>query len=96
LDRAVHTCEKHKTIRHKDGIYVDGDITTSGIESTFSVLKRGIIGAWHWVSAKHLAAYLDQMTLRFNNWKNPSLFRDTLLKLLSALVLEYKELTAAA
>jgi transposase-like protein len=95
LDRTGHTCEKHRTIRHKDGIYVDGDITTNGIESAFSLLKRGIIGSWHRVSAKHLAAYLDEMTFRFNNRKNPYLFRDTMLKLLSAPVLEYKELTAA-
>jgi transposase-like protein len=95
LDQTGHTCEKHKTIRHKDGIYVDGDITTNGIESAFSLLKRGIIGTRHRVSAKHLAAYLDEMTFRFNNRKNPYLFRDTLLKLLSAPTLEYKELTAA-
>jgi hypothetical protein len=77
-------------------IYVDGDITTNGIESAFSLLKRGIIGSWHKVSAKHLAAYLDEMTFRFNNRDNPYLFRDTLTKLIEAPVLEYKKLTAAA
>ena len=30
-----------------------------------STLKRGIIGSWHKVSAKHLSAYLDEMTFRF-------------------------------
>jgi transposase-like protein len=85
---------KRKTIKHKDG-YVDGDITTNGIESAFSLLKRGIIGSWHKVSAKHLSAYLDEMTFRFNNRDNPFLFRDTLLKLIDAPVLEYKKLTAA-
>jgi hypothetical protein len=59
------------------------------------LLKRGIIGTWHKVSAKHLAAYLDEMTFRFNNRNNPYLFRDTLLKLLEAPVLEYRKLTAA-
>jgi transposase-like protein len=86
---------EHKTVNHSAGVYVDGDITTNGIESAFSLLKRGIIESWHKVSAKHLAAYLDEMTFRFNNRKNPYLFRDTLLKLLSAPVLEYKELTSA-
>ena len=86
---------KHKTINHSAGIYVDGDITTNGIESAFSLLKRGIIGSWHKVSAKHLSAYLDEMTFRFNNRANPYLFRDTLMKLLEADVLEYKKLTAA-
>jgi transposase-like protein len=87
------TC--HLTVNHHDGVYVDGDITTNGIESAFSLLKRGIIGSWHKVSAKHLPAYLDEMTFRFNNRSNPFLFRDTLMKLIDAPVLEYKKLTAA-
>ena len=95
LDRAGHSRDKHKTVKHKAGVYVDGDITTNGIESAFSLLKRGIIGSWHKVSAKHLPAYLDEMTFRFNNRSNPYLFRDTLLKLIEAPVLEYKKLTAA-
>jgi len=57
---------EHKTVNHFDGIYVDGDITTNGIESAFSLLKRGIVGSWHKVSAKHLPAYLEEMTFRFN------------------------------
>jgi transposase-like protein len=87
------TC--HLTVNHRDGVYVDGDITTNGIESAFSLLKRGIIGSWHKVSAKHLPAYLDEMTFRFNNRSNPFLFRDTMIKLIEAPTLEYKKLTAA-
>jgi transposase-like protein len=86
---------KHKTINHGNGVYVDGDITTNGIESAFSLLKRGIVGSWHKLSAKHLSAYLDEMTFRFNNRDNPYLFRDTMMKLIEAPVLEYKKLTAA-
>ena len=59
-------------------------------------LKRGIVGTWHRISAKHLQAYLDEMCFRFDNRKNPYLFRDTLLKLLQAEHLEYKELIATA
>ncbi len=95
IEAGIHG-RKHETIRHKDGVYVDGDITTNGIESAFSLLKRGIVGSWHKVSAKHLPAYLDEMTFRFNNRHNPYLFRDTLIKLIEAPVLEYKKLTAAA
>jgi hypothetical protein len=36
------------------------------------------------------------MTWRFNNRKNNSLFRDTLIRLVRAEKLEYKELTKAA
>lgn len=95
IAKAGVLCE-HKTIKHKDGIYAIGDLHTNTIESAFSLLKRGIIGSWHKVSAKHLTAYLNEMTFRFNNRANPFLFRDTLLKLLEAPVLEYKKLTAAA
>jgi transposase-like protein len=86
---------EHKTVCHRDGVYVDGDVYTNGIESAFSLLKRGIVGTWHRVSAKHLQAYLNEMCFRFDNRKNPYLFRDTLLKLLKAEHLEYKELVAA-
>ncbi|MFL6437041.1 MAG: IS1595 family transposase [Terriglobales bacterium] len=85
---------RHKTIRHKDHVYVDGDIHTNTVESAFSLLKRGIIGTWHRISAKHLEAYLNEMCFRFNNRKNPYLFRDTLLKMIESENIEYKELTA--
>ncbi len=88
--------ERHKTICLSNGIYVDGDITTNGIESAFSLLKRGIIGSWHKVSAKHVSAYLDEMRFRINNRSNPFLFRDTLIKLVEAPALEYKKLTRSA
>jgi transposase-like protein len=95
IEAGIHG-RKHETINHSAGVYVDGDVTTNGIESAFSLLKRGIIGSWHKVSAKHLPAYLDEMTFRFNNRNNPYLFRDTMMKLVEAPVLEYKKLTAAA
>jgi hypothetical protein len=72
-----------------------GDIHTNTVESAFSLLKRGIMRTWHEVSVKHLPAYLDEMTFRFNNRKNPFLFRDTIMKLIESPNLEYKKLTAA-
>src|SRR5579864_1060269 len=85
---------EHKRIRHKDKIYVDGDIHTNTVESAFSLLKRGIIGTWHRLSAKHLEAYLNEMCFRFNNRDNPFLFRDTLKRMLNSDNLEFKNLTA--
>jgi len=96
LDQAGMPKDKHKKILHRDRVYVDGDIYTNSVESAFSLLKRGIMGTWHRISAKHLQAYLDEMTWRFDNRKNPFLFRDTMLKLIASDNLEYKELTAAA
>ena len=85
---------RHKTIQHRKRIYVDGDIHTNTVENAFSLLKRGLMGTWHKVSPKHLPAYLDEMCFRFNNRKNPYLFRDTILKLISSPNIEYKKLTA--
>jgi len=85
--------EKHKTINHSKQ-YAHGDVHTNTVESAFSLLKRGIVGTWHKVSAKHLPAYLDEMCFRFNNRKNRFLFRDTMLKLIDSPNLEYKQLTA--
>ncbi len=58
------------------------------------MLKRGIIGTWHRVSAKHLPAYLDEMAWRFNNRKDPFLFRDTIERMLNADNLEFKVLVS--
>jgi transposase-like protein len=85
---------KHKTINHSKGVYVQGDVYTNTVENAFSLLKRGVIGSWHKISAKHLPAYLDEMTFRFNNRKNPYLFRDTMLKLIASPNVEYRTLVA--
>jgi transposase-like protein len=83
----------HRTVNHTRE-YAHGDVHTNTVESAFSLLKRGIVGTWHKVSAKHLPSYLDEMCFRFNNRKNPFLFRDTMLKLIDSPNLEYKQLTA--
>jgi len=84
---------RHETINHGAEEWVRGDIHTNGIESVWSLLKRSIIGSYHKVSHKHLDAYLDELEHRFNNRNNKFLFRDTLLKLIKADGLTYRELT---
>jgi transposase-like protein len=95
---AQHKAE-HKSVNHSAKEYVRYEnglcVTTNAIESAFSLFKRGVVGTWHKVSVKHLPAYLQEMTFRFNNRKNKFLFRDTLMQMLKAEALEYKELTAA-
>lgn len=87
---------KHQTVNHWKKEYVrrGTDIHTNTIESAFSLLKRGIVGSWHKVSAKHLPAYLDEMTFRFNRRKNPNLFLDTLRHMVTAPALTFEKLTA--
>jgi len=86
--------DRHKTIKHKAKIYVDGGIHTNTVESAFSLLKRGIVGTWHRISAKHLQAYLSEMEFRFNRRKNSDLFIDTLRHMITAPVLGFEKLTA--
>ncbi|MGO9641298.1 MAG: IS1595 family transposase [Candidatus Acidiferrales bacterium] len=82
----------HKTINHSRE-YVSGLVHTNTVESAFSLLKRGIMGTWHNISAKHLPAYLNEMTFRFNRRANSDLFVDTLRHMVTAPVLTFKKLT---
>lgn len=83
---------KHKTIKHSAGEYVMGDIHTNTVENAFSLLKRGIVGSWHKVSAKHLSRYLAEMEFRFNRRKNRDLFTETLRHMVTADPLSFAEL----
>ena len=93
IEAGIHG-SRHNTIKHKDRVYVQGDIHTNTVESAFSLLKRGIIGSWHKVSAKHLAAYLEEMTFRFNRRNKSDLFLDTLRHMVTADPVTFEQLTA--
>jgi transposase-like protein len=83
---------RHKTINHSSRVYVQGDVHTNTVESAFSLLKRGIVGTWHSISAKHLQAYLDEMTFRFDRRKRPDLWLDTLRHMVTADPLTFENL----
>jgi len=89
---------EHKTVNHSAKEYARYEngacITTNTVESAFSLLKRGIMGTWHKISAKHLQSYLDEMTFRFDRRKNPDLFIDTLRHMITADPLTFERLTA--
>jgi len=60
-DRVVHS-RKQYTKRNPDG-------SMAGVnycESFFSLLKRGIVGAWHHVSREHLTKYANEFAFRWN------------------------------
>ena len=56
----------HETINHSYE-YARGDIHTNTIESFWAILKRGIMGQFHWVSKKYLNNYIDEFCYRYNN-----------------------------
>jgi transposase-like protein len=56
----------HESINHSIGEYVRGPVHTNTIEGYFSIMKRGIVGTYHHVSAKHLKRYLAEFDFRYN------------------------------
>lgn len=70
----------HRSIKHSDGQYSDGNGThTNNVECFWSILKRSIIGIYHKVSPKYLQRYVNEACFRLNNRTNLSPF-DRLLK----------------
>jgi len=60
----------HKSVKHCAGEFSrhEGEnvITTASVESFFSLLKRGVVGTFHHVSAQHLPLYLAEFDHRHN------------------------------
>jgi transposase-like protein len=60
----------HKTVKHCADEFSrhEGEnvITTASVESYFSLLKRGVVGTFHHVSAQHLPLYLAEFDHRHN------------------------------
>ena len=56
----------HETVRHSMGEYVVGQAHTNGLESFWSMLKRGYIGIYHNMSVKHLDRYVSEFSGRHN------------------------------
>jgi transposase-like protein len=96
LDNDAGDSGLHQSVNHHMEEWVRGNVHTNSVESAWSLLKRSIVGSYHRLSEKHLPAYLQEFEFRFNNRKNPYLFRDTLLKLIDAPTLQYKALTRTA
>jgi transposase-like protein len=59
----------HYVVHHAAHQYVDGDIYTNTAESSFALIKRGLMGVYHAVSKKHLPRYLAEFDFRWNHRK---------------------------
>jgi transposase-like protein len=71
---------KHSKVNHGRGQYVVGVAHTNTIESFWSLLKRGIIGQYHHVTARHLDSYVDEFCFRYNKRNDGSIFEALVLK----------------
>ena len=56
----------HESVNHSANEYVRGDAHTNGIESLWSLFKRGYHGTYHKMSPKHLDRYLAEFSGRHN------------------------------
>ena len=67
--------EHRQFISHSAKQYVDGDVTTDGIESFWAGLKRAHKGAYHKMSPERLLRYVQEFVGRHNQLDLPLLAR---------------------
>ena len=59
-------CFDHGSVKHSVGEYVRGMVHINGMESFWSMLKRGYYGTFHHISEKHLGRYVAEFCCRHN------------------------------
>lgn len=59
----------HGVTAHTRGEYARGDVHSNTVESSFSLLKRGLIGTFHHVGEQHLQRYVTEFDFRWNHRK---------------------------
>ena len=58
---------EHESVKHSVGEFVNDMARTNGIESFWSMLKRGYHGTYHQMSEKHLGRYVAEFSGRHND-----------------------------
>jgi hypothetical protein len=90
-----HLKKRHRMVNHTIEWIVPGtDIHTNTVESSFSLLKRGLIGSFHRISIKHLHRYLSEFEFRWNIRKDEDRFSRTLRRMAGIAPMPYVELIA--
>jgi hypothetical protein len=57
---------KHEAVDHSKYEWARGDVHTNTLEGFFSILKRGIVGVYQHIDAKHFDRYLAEFDFRQN------------------------------
>jgi len=55
----------HSFVNHSLKEYSRGDVTTNTAESSFALLKRGLVGTFHSVGEQHLQRYVTEFDFRW-------------------------------
>ncbi len=66
--------KEHQVLNKDQEEYARGQYHTNTIEGFWTLLKRGVYGQYHKVSVKHLQAYLNEFTFKYNHRDNKSIF----------------------
>ena len=56
----------HEAVDHSKYEWARGDVHTNTLEGFFSIFKRGIIGVYQHIDAKHFDRYLAEFDFRMN------------------------------
>lgn len=75
----------HQILNKEKEEYVRGEFHTNTLEGFWTLLKRGIYGQYHKVSVKHLQAYLNEFTFKYNYRANKSNFELLIQRMLATL-----------
>ena len=86
---------RHESVKHSASEYVRGQIHTNGVESFWSMMKRGYIGIYHKMSPKHLHRYVSEFAGRHNDRESDTVDQmGNLVRGMAGKSLTYDELIA--
>ena len=87
---------QHDSVKHSLGEYLkDVDVHTNGIESLWSMFKRGYVGTYHKMSKKHLHRYVAEFQHRQNQREDDTVDQmEALVRQMGPKRLRYRDLIA--
>ena len=87
--------QNHQSVKHSEGEYVRVQAHTNGVESFWSMLKRGYHGTCHQMSPEHLDRYVGEFAGRHNQREQDTLDQmTTMFRGLDGKRLRYQDLVA--
>jgi transposase-like protein len=70
----------HRRIHHATKVWIVGDCHTNSIEGFWSLVKNGLRGIQHSVSAKYLETYFDEFAFRYNRRHDTTPMFESIMK----------------
>ena len=86
---AYSSLPNHDSVKHSQwgtGEYVRGEVYTNGIEGFWTLIKRGYMGVYHYMSKKHMPKYAVEYTERNSARADGLTTMDVLYQIVSRMV----------